>query len=88
MKMNYFTTTAKIISRFGNAWLIRRADGKHELAGGSDGDYTAAKEWVSLFAHDIAFSRPNFALALDSVKLKTMCGRYSAAGNLEVMGTS
>ena len=59
MKINYFSTTAKIISRFGNAWLIRRADGKHELAGGSDGDYTAAKEWVSLFAHDIAFSRPD-----------------------------
>ena len=47
----------KIISHFGNALLAQRTDGKHELVGGSDGDYTAAKEWVSLFAHEIAFTR-------------------------------
>jgi hypothetical protein len=33
----------KIINRFGKAWLIRRANGKHELVGGSDGDYTEAR---------------------------------------------
>ena len=49
--------TRRIINRFGNAWLIRSESGKHELVGGSDDDYTAAKEWVSIFAHDIVFSR-------------------------------
>jgi hypothetical protein len=47
----------KIINHFGNALLVQRTDGKHELVGGSDGDYTAAKEWVSLFAHEIVFTR-------------------------------
>ena len=50
--------TAKVINRFGNAWLIRRANGRHELIGGTTGDFTAAKEWASLFAHDVVFSRP------------------------------
>lgn len=57
MKMNRIIKSAKIINRFGNGWLIRKASGKHALVGGSDGDYTEAKEWVSLFAHDIVFSR-------------------------------
>jgi hypothetical protein len=47
----------KVINHFGNAFLVQRTDGKHELVGGSDGDYTAAKEWVSLFAHEIVFTR-------------------------------
>ena len=47
----------KIINHFGNSLLVQRTDGKHELVGGSDGDYTAAKEWVSLFAHEIVFNR-------------------------------
>ena len=45
-------------NRFGNAWLIKRADGKHELVGGNAGDFTGAKEWVSLFADEIVFNRP------------------------------
>lgn len=57
MKMNHRIKSAKIINRFGNAWLIRGANGKYALVGGSDGDYTEAQEWVSLFAHDIVFSR-------------------------------
>jgi hypothetical protein len=58
MKLNCVINTGKIVNRFGNAFLIKRADGKHELVGGSDRDFTEAKEWVSLFAHDIVFSRP------------------------------
>jgi hypothetical protein len=50
--------TAKVINCFGNAWLIRRANGRHELIGGTDGDFSAAKEWASLFAHEVVFSRP------------------------------
>jgi hypothetical protein len=65
----------EIINHFGNALLIQRADGKHEPVGGSDGDYTAAKERVSLFAHEIVFTqsvkrrqRRGFSLSPDSVK--------------------
>jgi hypothetical protein len=61
MKTHHICTNVinpwKIINHFGNALLVQRADGKHELVGGSDGDYTAAKEWVSLFAHEIVFTR-------------------------------
>jgi hypothetical protein len=58
MKLNFISSSARILNRFGNAWLIKRADGKHELVGGNEGDYTEAKEWVSLFAHEVVFSRP------------------------------
>jgi len=37
---------------------LKRSAARHELIGGTDGDFTAAKEWASLFAHDIVFSRP------------------------------
>lgn len=57
MKINHIIKPAKTINRFGNARLIRGENGEYALVGGSDGDYTEAKEWVSLFAHDIAFSR-------------------------------
>jgi hypothetical protein len=58
MKMNCIISPARILRHFSHAWLIQRADGKHELVGGSERDYTEAKEWVSLFAHEIVFSRP------------------------------
>jgi len=58
MKINYIIKTKSIINRFGNAWLIRGADGKNALVGGTASDFTEAKEWVSLFAHDVVFSRP------------------------------
>ena len=58
MKMYCIINPARILNRFGNAWLIKRADGKHELVGGNAGKFTEAKEWVSLFAHEIVFSRP------------------------------
>ena len=68
MKMNCSVKPARILRHFGQAPLIERADGKHELVGGSEGEYTEAKEWVSLFAHEIVFSQPmkgrlDFALA-------------------------
>ena len=58
MILNRIINTGRILNRFGRAWLIQRADGKHELVGGSDRDNTEAKEWVSLFAHHVVFSRP------------------------------
>ena len=57
MKMNCIINPARILNRFGNAWLIKRADGKHELVGGNENDFTQTKEWVSLFAHEIVFNR-------------------------------
>jgi hypothetical protein len=57
MKMNCIINPARILNRFGNAWLIKRADGKHELVGGNESDFTQTKEWVSLFAHEIVFNR-------------------------------
>ena len=58
MKMNFIIQPSDMIYRFGQARLIRRIDGKHELVGGSPQDRAEAGEWVSLFAHDIVFSRP------------------------------
>ena len=58
MKINYIIKTKSIINRFGNAWLIRGSDGKTALVGGNASDFTEAKEWVSLFAHEVVFSRP------------------------------
>ena len=58
MIINYINNKAGNLNHFGKAWLIKRADGKHELVGGNAGDFTEAKEWVSLFAHEIVFSRP------------------------------
>jgi hypothetical protein len=57
MKMNYITNPARILNRFGKAWLIKRVNGKHELVGGTADDCTDAKEWASLSAHEIVFCR-------------------------------
>jgi hypothetical protein len=46
-----------ILNRFGKAWLIKKANGERELVGGSVSDFTEAREWVSMFAHDVVFSR-------------------------------
>jgi hypothetical protein len=61
MKLNHIVTNrsnSRIIQKFGAAKLVRHADGKHELIGGTTADVAEAKEWVSLFAHEIVFSRP------------------------------
>ena len=47
----------KVVCGFGNACLIKRTDGLHELVGGNENSFTEAKEWVSLFAHEIVFKR-------------------------------
>jgi hypothetical protein len=48
----------EILKCFGNARLIKRPDGKHELVGGNENNFAEAKEWVSLFAHEVVFTRP------------------------------
>lgn len=51
--------THETIGFFGRAKLIRRMDGCHELIGGTDDDRAIAREWCSLFAHEIVFAEPN-----------------------------
>jgi len=48
--------TNETLGFFGQAQLIRRPDGGHELIGGTSGERATAREWCSLFAHEIVFS--------------------------------
>jgi hypothetical protein len=50
--------TGRLIRKFGEANLLKHANGKHELIGGSAADIADANDWVSLFAHEIVLSRP------------------------------
>ena len=43
--------TEHLITTFGRARLVCRADGTVELRGGEAEDKTSAKDWVSLFMH-------------------------------------
>ena len=45
-----------LVRQFGQAKLIRRRNGQHELIGGTDADRADAFEWSSLFAHEIVFT--------------------------------
>ena len=49
----------EVIAYFGKARLIRRLDCKFELRGGSVEDHSAAKEWISLFMHEIVLVCPS-----------------------------
>ena len=42
----------KVIAVFGEAELVKSADGRFELRGGTRADYIAAQEWISLFLHE------------------------------------
>jgi hypothetical protein len=56
----------QIIAVFGVARLVKNLDGRHELVGGTADDRAAAREWCSMFAHEIVFSgkpRHNPAIA-------------------------
>ncbi|MGO8696687.1 MAG: hypothetical protein ACLQVY_03070 [Limisphaerales bacterium] len=45
--------TETIIAAFGEATLIQRPEGGYALAGGSLDDRVEAKEWISLFMHEV-----------------------------------
>jgi len=45
-----------LIASFGAAQLFERPDGRAELRGGADPQRTEAKEWISLFAHELRLS--------------------------------
>jgi len=42
-----------VIAYFGKAALIERPEGSHILTGGSRDDRSEAKEWISLFMHEV-----------------------------------
>ena len=48
-----FKDAGEVIAAFGQARLIKCLDGKYELRGGSNDDRLAAKEWISLFCHEV-----------------------------------
>ena len=55
MKLRFFPEfrdEGEVIAAWGEAKLVKYLDGKLELVGGSAGDHTAAKEWLSLFWHE------------------------------------
>ena len=60
MKINqllqFTRNETELIATFGDARLVRKLDGRHELIGGTPDDLTAAREWCSLFAHELVFS--------------------------------
>ena len=62
MKLNFIfrklVSAERIVQWFGEARLVQRADGRHELIGGTRADLAAAREWISLFGHDIVLSKP------------------------------
>jgi hypothetical protein len=61
MKLNHLVSNEKppqIIQAFGSAKLVKHANGKHELVGGSSADIADVKDWVGFFAHEIVFGGP------------------------------
>jgi hypothetical protein len=48
-----FQHEGEVIASFGRAQLVKYLDGKYELRGGSKEDRLAAKEWISMFCHNV-----------------------------------
>ncbi len=49
---------SECIAQFGQARLVKRADGRYELRGGTPDDHAEAREWASLFLHEAYFRMP------------------------------
>jgi len=58
MIKNYFreftSGQGEVIAGFGQTRLVKTLDCKYELRGGSNEDRAAAKEWISMFMHEVA----------------------------------
>jgi hypothetical protein len=52
LKFHHDPKRESIITTFGQARLVRLANGTTELRGGHTQDQTTAKEWISLFMHE------------------------------------
>lgn len=81
MKMNVIVsqaneTSESTVIRFGDAQLILRENGRHELVGGSRSDQIAAREYISFFLHEVVVKSPihGAALRLPQLKLKSAAG--------------
>jgi hypothetical protein len=48
-----FTDEGEVIASWGEARLLKYLDGKYELRGGSADDHTEAKQWISMFMHEV-----------------------------------
>src|SRR5208283_1128760 len=48
-----FKDEGEVIAFFGQARLVKYLDGKVELLGGSAEDHTEAREWISMFWHEV-----------------------------------
>ena len=46
----------ELLTTFGGAQLVQQLNGRVKLLGGSPDDHQAAREWCSLFMHDLVFS--------------------------------
>jgi len=51
--IHLFSDEGEVLAQFGQAALIRKTDGKWQLRGGSRADRLTAREWISLFKHDV-----------------------------------
>jgi hypothetical protein len=47
----------EVVATFGQAQLIKKSDGRHELIGGTRNDHVNAIEWCSLFHHGLVFTQ-------------------------------
>ena len=52
-------TQPRVLASFGRASLVRIAGSNYELRGASEDDFTAAKDWISLFLHEAVLSDPD-----------------------------
>jgi hypothetical protein len=56
MKNRYSSTKTnarpQVLASFGRANLVRITGSNYELRGASEDEFTAAKEWISLFLHE------------------------------------
>ncbi|MBM3823913.1 MAG: hypothetical protein FJ404_13690 [Verrucomicrobia bacterium] len=48
----HLENSVETVATFGRARLVRAADGRLELRGGSEEDRARAREWISLFMHE------------------------------------
>jgi hypothetical protein len=53
LKHQIGTKRERLITTFGQARLVYLPDGSAELRGGQAEDRTTAKEWISLFMHEV-----------------------------------
>ena len=48
-----FEDEGEVIASFGQAQLVKYLDGRYESRGGSRDDRLEAKEWISMFCHEV-----------------------------------